>query len=113
MSDDRDLQEWFKRSVEALPAQPFTQEVVERVQRSERHWQLLRYAAWFAALSSVCLLLVELIPVLYTLPFAVIAIGGEQWPALVVSTMGFGWWLSRQSHDPGFTRRLISQILQR
>ncbi|HTR01477.1 MAG TPA: hypothetical protein VMH83_15875 [Candidatus Acidoferrum sp.] len=118
MSDDRDLQDWFNRSVEALPAEPFTLAVLQRVQRKERHWQLLRYLAWFAALSSCCLLLSELIPTLdalVTLPSAVVDVGGEQWPVLQVLAVaiGLGWWLFNQVRDPDFTQRAILQVLRR
>lgn len=109
MSDDRDrdVQNWFNRSVEELPHQPFTLAVLEKVRRRERHLKLQRYAAVLVACSSFCLLLPELIvPLskLATLPLAVVAVGGEQWPVLVVTAMGGTWWLVRRARNKGFLR---------
>lgn len=109
MSDDRDrdVQDWFNRSVEELPRQPFTLAVLEKVRRRERHLKLQRYAALFVAFSSFCLLLPELIAplsMLATLPLAVVDVGGEQWPVPVVMAMGGAWWLVRRARNTGLLR---------
>ena len=113
MSDDHDrnVQDWFDRSVEELPREPFTLAVLEQVRRRERHLRLQRYAALLVALSSFCLLLPELIAPLSVLvnmlaavPLVVIDVGGEQWPVLVMMAMGVACWLIRHARNTGFLR---------
>jgi hypothetical protein len=107
MSDNRDVQDWFKRSVEELPRQPFTLAVLARVRRRERQLKLQRYAALLAAFSSFCLLLPELITplnMLAALPLAVVDVGGEQWPLLVLVAAGVAYWLVKQARNTGFLR---------
>jgi hypothetical protein len=69
MSDelDRDLQNWFKRSVETLPEQPFALPVLERVWRRELRLRLQRSAAWGVGVLSFLLLLPELAALLSAL----------------------------------------------
>ena len=109
MSDDhdRDVQDWFNRSVEELPGQPFMLAVLKQVQRRERQLRLQRYAALLVAFSSFCLLLPELIAplnMLAALPLAMVNVGGEQWPLLVVMAIGGAWLLVRQARNTGFIR---------
>ncbi len=108
MSDERDLQDWFERSTEALPPEPFTLAVLERVQRRERRlrWQL--YAARLTLFSSCCLLLPELIAPLNrlaTLPLTLVAVGGAQWPLLVLVAAGAAYVAARYARQAGFFRR--------
>jgi hypothetical protein len=95
MSDDRDLQDWFKRSVEQLPSEPFALEVFATVRRRERWSQLQRYAALVVVFSCLCLLLSALAT-----------------PLEVVMTVVFACWVVKQMRDPGFTRGLLLRALQ-
>ncbi len=112
MSDEhhfQDLQDWFHRSVEELPPQPFTLAVLERVRRRERtlRWQL--YAAQLAVLASFSLLLPKLIVLLNTLaalPVALAGAGGERWPLLVLLALAAVWWPLRHAYRAGFLRGL-------
>jgi hypothetical protein len=109
MSEDRepDVQDWFKRSIEELPHQPFTQSVLARVRRKERLLRLQRYAALLVAFLSLCLLLPELIVplnMLAALPLTVLAAAGGQWPLLVLLSGGVAWWLVRRVRSTGFLR---------
>lgn len=106
MNDERDLQDWFKSSVEELPPQPFTLVVLERVQRRERRVRLQRYTAWLLVSFSFCLLLPELVVLLNrlaALPLVVVDVGGEHWPLLVIVAVGVGYWLHVRSM--GLVRR--------
>jgi hypothetical protein len=110
MSEDRerDLQDWFNRSIQELPRQPFTLQVVEKVKRKERIRQLQRHAALLVAVFSVGLLLPELIgPLnrLAALPMTVIAASGEQWPLLVLLVAGLAYWLVSRARNRGFLSR--------
>jgi hypothetical protein len=108
MSNDHDVQDWFDRSIEELPHQPFTLSVMQQVQRSERHQRLLRSVALLVAGSSLCLLLPELIVpfnMLATLPLAVIDVGGEQWPLLMlILAAGLAGWFVNHARNAGFIR---------
>ena len=59
MTDERDssVQDWFTRSMEDMPGQPFAWEVLARVRRRERKLRLQRYAAWCMAAIGFLLLL--------------------------------------------------------
>lgn len=84
----RELQDWFRRSTEALPEQPFSLGVLARVWRSELRLRLLRYAAWLVALCSAYLLLPKLGPLvdgLATAPLGILAVGAEQWPLVLIA----------------------------
>jgi hypothetical protein len=109
MNEDRgrDLQDWFNRSVEDLPRQPFTLVVLEKLQRKERFRRLLRHAAVLVAFFSVCLLLPQLVVplnMLAALPMTVIAASGEQWPALVLLAVGLVYWLINRASGRGSLR---------
>lgn len=106
MSDERDLQDWFERSVDEAPPQPFTLAVVKRVRQRERRLQLQRYATGFAVSVSLFLLLPELVAtfeMLAAVPLAVVDVGGKHWPLLVIVAVGVGYWLYVRS--VGFVRR--------
>jgi hypothetical protein len=110
MSEDHecDLQDWFNRSVQELPRQPFTLEVVEKVKRKERFRQLQRHAALLVAVFSAGLLLPELIEPLNklaTLPMTMIAASGEQWPLLVLLVAALAYWLVSRARSRGFLSR--------
>ena len=109
MSEDRerDLQDWFNRSVQDLPRQPFTLTVVQKVQRKERFRQLQRHAALLVAAFSVGLLLPQLIVplnMLSALPEKVIDASAEQWPLLVLLVAGLVYWLVNRARNSGFLR---------
>jgi hypothetical protein len=109
MSEDRegDLQDWFNRSVEDLPRQPFTLTVVQKVQRKERFQQLQRHAPLLVAAFSAGLLLPQLIVplnMLSALPENVIAACAEQWPLLVPPVAGMVYWLVNRARNRGFFR---------
>jgi hypothetical protein len=109
MSEDRerDLQDWFNRSVQDLPRQPFTLTVVQKVQRKERFRRLQRYSALLVAAFSVGLLLPQLIVplnMLSALPEKVIAASAEQWPLLVPLVAGLVYWLVNRARNRGFLR---------
>lgn len=109
MNEDRehDLQDWFDRSVEELPRQPFTAAVVDGVRRRQRLRQVRRYAAVLIAFFSVCLLLPDLIVplnLLATLPLRVLAAGGEQWLLLVIPVMGVVYLAVMQARHAGYIR---------
>lgn len=104
---DRDIQDWFERSAEAEPREPFTQTVLEKVRRSESRLRLQHYAALLAAFFSFCLLLPELIApleMLAALPLALVAIGDEHWPLLVLTIMALAYALIRRARDAGILR---------
>jgi hypothetical protein len=109
MSEDRepDLQNWFNRSAQELPRQPFVLTVVQKVERKERLRQVQRYAAVLLAAFSVGLLLPELIVLLNmlaALPAKVMAATGEQWPLLVALVAGPAYWLVNRVRTRGFLR---------
>jgi hypothetical protein len=112
MTEDRDrhVQDWFGHSVEELPGQSFTLAVLERVRRTERRLQRQRSAAIFVAFSSFCVLLPELIGLLNmlaTLPLAVVEVGGEQWPLLVLIVLAIAYWLVKYTRNRGFKPYLM------
>ena len=101
MTDERDssVQDWFTRSMEDMPGQPFAWEVLARVRRRERKLRLQRYAAWcMAAIGFLLLLprLTALLEWLTVLPLTVFASGGG-WPILVLLTTGLALWLARRA----------------
>ncbi len=109
MSEDyeRDLQDWFDRSVEELPRQPFTLVVAEKVKRKERFRHMQRRAAMLVAFLSACLLAPQLIVplnMLAALPVRVIAASGEQWPLLALLVVGLICWLLNRARNRGFLR---------
>lgn len=110
MSEERDraIQDWFNRSEEALPPEPFTQATMQQIRRRLRYLRWQRYGAMFVAVAGFCLLLSQLIVplnALARLPLAIVDAGGEQWPLLVVVTLGFACWLLKQTRDAGFLSR--------
>jgi hypothetical protein len=105
---DREVQDWFNRSVDEPPPQPFTLAVLARVRRRERQLRLQRYAAYLVAFFSFCLLLPELIAplnMLAALPLAVADVGGEQWPLLVLMVASVTYWLIKHARNTVFLRR--------
>jgi hypothetical protein len=109
MSEDRerDLRDWFRRSIEELPPQPFTLGVVGKLKRKERFRQLRRLATLLIVFFSVCLLLPELVRplnMLAALPVTLIAASGEQWPLLVLLVVGLVYWLVNRARNRGFLR---------
>ena len=109
MSEDRerDLQDWFNRSVPDLPCQPFTLTVAQKVQRKERFRQLQRHSALLVAAFSAGLLLPQLIvplDMLSALPEKVIDASAEQWPLLVPLIAGLVYWLVNRARSRGFLR---------
>lgn len=109
MSEDRerDLQDWFNRSVQDLPRQPFTLTVVQKVQRKERFRQLQRHTPLLVAAFSVGLLLPQLIVplnMLSALPEKVIDASAEQWPLLVPLVVVLVYWLVNLARNRGFLR---------
>ena len=99
MSEDRErnVQDWFKSSVEELPRQPFTLAVLDRVRRRERHLQLQLYAARLVAFVSFCLLLPELIPLFNMLAALPVTISGEQLLLLAPPAAGLTYWFVRMA----------------
>lgn len=100
---DSDLQDWFTRSAEPLPSQPFAWEVLAKVQGREQKLKLQLYAAWLVAAFGFSLLLPRLLVLfdwLAALPLAVGAGGIERWPLLVLLA-GLGWWLVRRARNAG------------
>ncbi len=109
MSEDRecDLQDWFNRSVQDLPRQPFSLTVVQKVQHKERFRQLQRHAALLVAAFSAGLLLPQLIVplnMLSALPEKVIDASAEQWPLLLPLAAGLVYWLVSRARNRGFLR---------
>ncbi len=109
MSEDREraLQDWFKRSVQELPRQPFALQVRQKVQRKERLRQVQRYAALLLAAFSVGLLLPEVIVplnMLAALPAKVVAAAGEQWPLILLPVAGLAYLLIKRARNAGIFR---------
>jgi len=104
---DRDLQDWFERSVEELPREPFTRKVMEEVRRRERRLRWWRYAAVLVVSFSFYLLLPVFVVVLNklaALPSAMVAIAGEQWRLLVVGLAVVGYGVVKQAQRLGLLR---------
>jgi hypothetical protein len=106
MSEDRerDLQDWFNRSTQDLPRQPFTLQVVEKVRGRERSRQWQRYAALLAVILGACLLIPELTGLfgsLVTMTGALSAVVGEFWPLLILLPGGLVYWLVRRVRGRG------------
>lgn len=106
MSEDRerDLQDWFNRSTQEMPRQPFTLQVVEKVKRRERSRQWQRYAALLAVILGACLLIPELKRLfggLVAMTGASSAVLGEFWPLLILLPGGLVYWLVRRARNGG------------
>ena len=102
---ERDVQDWFNRSVEALPHQPFTLAVLDKVRRRERLRKLQRHAALLVAFFSLCLLLPELIVplrMLVTLPLTLLAAVDAQWPWLLLLLAGPACWIASHARSIRF-----------
>lgn len=83
------LQEWFDRSKQLPPGEPFVAMVLVQVRRKERRLQVLRCLAVSTILASISLLLPELVGPLNTLaslPVMILAAAGSYWPLLVMLT---------------------------
>lgn len=109
MSDghDRDLQDWFARSAEELPGQPFVRTVMELVRRRERTLRWWRYAAVLVVSFSFYLLLpifMVALNKLAALPSAVAEIAGDQWRLLLAGAAVVAYGLVRQARRLGLLR---------
>lgn len=109
MSDelDRDVRDWFERSVEELPREPFTWDVMEEVSRRERRLRWWRYAAVLVVSFSFYLLLPVFVVVLNelaALPSIMAAMAGEQWRLLVVGLAVVGYGAVKQARRLGLLR---------
>lgn len=101
---ERDLQDWFSRSTQQLPRQPFTLQVVEKVRRREQSRQWQRHAALLAVILGVCLLIPELTELrgsLLTMTGTLSPVVVEFWPLLMVLPAGLVYWLVRRARNVG------------
>jgi hypothetical protein len=91
MSDefDRELRDWFKRSAEPLPEQPFALTVLERIWRRQLSLRLQRYAALLVAAFSLWLLLPQL-----SVPLGALAGATGQWPVVAMVVAGLAYMLA-------------------
>lgn len=111
---DREVQQWFMRSDEESPQQPFMSAMLERVHRRERRLRWQRHAAMLAMFAGCCLLLPELVAPLGVLintvgalPLVMAETGGEQWLVLFLMGVGAAFVMVRQARSAGFLRRSI------